>query len=457
VVLGRLLAPADFGLMAVVGAMYAIASLFVDLGMSNALIHFPEPSRTALSTLYWLNLAAAALVMVIFSALAWPLSLFYQQSDLMPAMVVLSLVMPLSALGQQFCVMAEKELRFAKLAVIEFSAGVTGFAAAVVAAVNGAGFYALIAGGLVAAGSGSLLAWLLLSKGIRPTFRFDLREVKPYLRYGTYRLGDGVLNNLQSQADLLIGGAVAGSAAMGFYSMPRSLTLQVSNTVVNPVVTRVTLPIMARLQGDMQALRSVYLQTLRMTASVNFPVYAALVAWADEIVAVLLGDQWRQSGDFLRLFALWGLVRSTGNPVGSLLYATGRVRSAFWWNLGQLLVVPGFLWAGATAGGTHGLVFTMIGVQLAGFYPAFRLLVYPACRMAFREFLGAFLAPLAAACVAAAVGYWASTLISSDGWERLALGAPVFALTYMGASFIINRPWIDAMVELLAPALRRNP
>jgi O-antigen/teichoic acid export membrane protein len=382
--LARLLAPADFGLMAVVASAFAVFSLFVDLGMSNALIHFQNPSRSARSTLYWLNIGSSSALMLVFAAIAWPFAYFYRQPEILPLMLAMSLAMPLSAAGQQFRVMAEKELRFSSVAAIDIVSSACGLVVALAAALFHGGAYSLVFAVLSAAATSSALSWLLLSRGIRPSFQFDFNEAKPYLRYGSYRLGDSLLNNVQSQADVLIGGAIVGPALMGPYSVPRDLSLRLANTLVNPVVTRVGLPVMAKIQNDKAALKMVYLQTIRMTSSINFPAYLFLAVWANDVVAVVLGEQWIRAGAYMRLFALWGLIRSTGNPVGSLLYATGHVRRAFLWNLVLFFTVPPLLWLGASTGGTLGLAATLIGVQVAFFLPAFGTLVRPACGASFQ-------------------------------------------------------------------------
>jgi O-antigen/teichoic acid export membrane protein len=450
-VLARLLAPADFGLMAVVGSVYAIVALFVDMGLSNALIHFPDPPPRTLSTLYWLNLCAAGIMAILYAALAWPISVFYHQPALLPAMLAMGLALPLGALGQQFRVLAEKDLRFSRLAMIEVSSMVCGLASALAVALAGGGVYALVAGVLVSTGTNSALAWWLLGGHHRPGFCFDLEEVKPYLRYGSYRLGDSLFNSLQSQADVLIGSSIAGPAAMGIYTLPRDLTLRLANTVINPVVTRVGLPVMARVQGNIAALKSVYLQTLRMTSSVNFPAYAVLAVWADEVVAIVLGNQWHAAGAYMRIFASWGMIRSIGNPVGSLLYATGHVRRAFWWNLSLLVLIPPILWIAANQAGTKGLALTMLGMQVLLFYPLFRWLVRPACGAGLGEYAGELSPPLVATAIAVAAGLAGSSLLHGDRWMQAATGGVLFAIAYLVASYVFNRRWLTTSAEALGP------
>lgn len=449
VVLARLLAPADFGLMAIAMAAFTVIRMFVDLGISNALIHFPKPADATLSTLFWLNLGAASVLMLIFAALAWPLAELYRLPQLLPVGMLMSLVLPVSAAGQQFRVMAEKELRFSPVAVIEVVAALGGFLAALAVAALGGGVYALVASLLVAAAVSSGLAWWRLSSGLRPDFTFRIAEARPYLHYGMYRLGDMLLNTVHGQADVLIGGAFVGTSALGVYSVPRDQSLLLASSVVNPVVTRVGLPVMARVQDDLPRLKEIYLKTLRMTSSISFPMYAILAVWADDVVAILLGSQWQAAGHFLRLFAVWGLIRAVGNPVGSLLYATGHVRRAFWWNFALLLVLPPVLLLAANLADIRGLAWAMLCIQIAIFYPLFRILVRPVCGAGFGEYVGQLLPAVAgsAVCILPSLAMW--TLLPPAPWLRVILGGITGAAVYLAMSYWLNRQWFDAMLELV--------
>jgi O-antigen/teichoic acid export membrane protein len=269
--------------------------LFADLGLGSALMYFPRPDRRALSTIYWMNLGMSCCLALVFALLARPVAQAYGQPDLLPVLWWLSLAFPLGALGQPFRVMAEKELQFPRLARQEIIAAVAGFAAALAVAVCGGGIYALVAATLAATAAGSVLAWFGLSAGMQPAPQFCFAAARPFLRFGLHRLIGNLWNTLCMQADVFIAAMHASPAATAFYTMPREQCLRVSNTVVNPVVTRVGLPVMSRLQQDPAALRSVYLQTLRMTASLNFPVYALLALFPEQIVVLLLGAQWRES------------------------------------------------------------------------------------------------------------------------------------------------------------------
>lgn len=447
VVLARLLLPADFGLMALTAALLAVVGLFADLGLSRAIIHFQHIPKTVLSSLYWLNTLMAILLTALLAVSAVPIAWLYNEPALQSVLVMTSPVFVLTALGQQFCVLAEKELRFEVLAQNEVAAAFAGFSVAVVVALAGGGVLALVAGLLVTAATGSLLAWWRLSAGHRPALRLRTPEAKPYLGYGAYLMGENLVGTLVRQADVFIGGRIAGVAALGTYSLPRDLSLRLA-MVVNPIITRVGFPLMARLQGDRNALKSVYLQTLRMTASINFPAYIALGLFADEVVAVLYGPAWEPAAFYLRIAAAWGLLRSVGNPVGSLLHAVGRARLAFWWNLSLIGLCVPLLWLGAHSGGMPGLAWTMLLLQVVIFLPSFYFLVRPACGAGLKAFLGVLLPPLMLAMIAGAMAH-VLTLWCEVSILRLLLGTSLGALIYVLLSVWLNRTWVDAMLTLL--------
>lgn len=456
VVLARLLVPADFGLMAMAGVAAAVASLFADLGLSSALMHFPRPDRTTLSTLFWLNLSLSLLLALLFSAAGWPLAIAYRQPALVPVLILLSASFPLAALGQQFRVLAEKDLRFGVLAQNEVAAAVSGTAVAVGAALSGLGVFALVVAILTSAAINSLLAWWRLSAGQRPQITFRPALARPFVRFGLHRVGDGFWNTLRMQADVFVAGLFAAPAAVGAYAVPRDLALKLANAVINPVITRVGLPVMTRLQDDPQGLRSVYLQSLRLTASFNFPLYALLALFPEQIVSLLLGDQWETAAFYLRLFALWGLIRSTGNPSGSLLYAVGMARRAHVWNLLLFVSTTPLLWLAAKSGSLHALAWTMLGLQAAVYVLAWRFLIHAACGVDFWTYNASIAPPLMTTALALTFAYGAAATLPAP--FQLPAGSLLLAGAYLLLSWFYNRQWIEALAELLrvrVPVRRR--
>lgn len=446
-ILARLLTPADFGLIALVTSIMPFLQIFADAGISNAIIHHQDISQEQLSSLYWLNVGVSfflALLIVAFSPLV---AHWYGHPQMMLLLLLAGCTLVVGSLAQQIRVMAQKNLRFEKLAKIELSAVCVGFMVSVTAAYNGAGVYSIVFGSLVTAIVGCTLVWNRLADGWRPQFCFEIIGIRHFLSFGGYMIGNNLANTFNSQIDIMLGGKILGPQAIGLYSMPRDFNLRIAG-VINPIVTNVGFPVMAKAQHDKELLKRVYLQTMRMTASANFPVYCMLALFAPEIVHVLLGNKWLDAIPLLQIFSVWGLVRSTGNPVGSLLMACGRADLSFKWNLALLIIMPPVIWASSRYGVT-GLALAMTVLMVLLYWPNWYFQVRPLCCAKFSEYSAQMGIPLLLALISCGTGYFTITFIVNDIF-RLLIAMTVGGLTYSVLSWQFNHVWVEAMIELLS-------
>lgn len=447
-ILARLLSPADFGLMAMVLAVMAFVQVFTDLGVSTAIIHHQDITENQLSSLYWLNVMVGVCLTLGLIASSYGISIFmFHQPDLHPVLMLISASVLLTAMGQQLRVLAEKSFRFAILAKIELTAAVAGFVTAIGWAWHSPGVSALVAGLLVNSLTQTLLLWLFAANGWRPVFRLRLGEIRHFLKFGGYMMANNFINSFNQQADVLIAGRLFPAATLGVYSLPRNLSLTVAG-IINPVITRVGLPLMAKAQNDKAFLKSVYLKTMRMTASINFPIYIALAVFSKEVVLLAFGPQWLSSAPLLVLLAVWGMLRSCGNPVGSLLLAVGKADLSFKWNLALLFVVPPVLWAGSHWG-IAGLAISQLLLMGSLLIPAWYFLIRPSCGARGLEYAMSLLSPLVCALLAVGLGYWAVSTMTSP-LPRLVGAGSVGVSGYLLLSYPLNRSWLLAMRQLAA-------
>lgn len=450
-ILARLLAPADFGLMALVTATLAFATIFADMGISSAIIHRRDVTQQQLSSLFWLNVSASSSLMLLLMLFSPLLAYFYGEPRLTELLLWASCLFLINGFGQQLRVNAEKALEFRKLAIIEIIAALLGFAVAVSCALYGVGVYALIWGSLINALMTTALSWLILANGWRPTFRLKLTEIRTFLKFGAYMIGNNVANTINSMLDIFLGGHLLGASALGLYSLPRNLALQIAG-LINPIITRIGFPVMAAVQNEPDKIKSIYLKTMRMTASINFPIYFGLAVYAPSIVHIMFGEQWAASSDTLRILAFWGLIRSTGNPVGSLLLAVGKADLQFRWNLILLFFIPPALWFGAGYG-INGLAFSLLAMQTILFIPAWYFLVKPCCQATFGEYFKQVAIPFFV-CVLSFIFSFSLSNQFHNLIIKLITGMICACFSYVLISFFANKSWLIAMRGLVPVKLK---
>lgn len=445
--LARLLEPGDFGLLAMAGTVTGLAALFSDLGLSSALIHYPAPPKFVLRALWLLNFVAGLLLWGLITGFSPAISTLYEAPRLAPVLSALGLVFPINALGQQSRALAEKNLEFRTLAKIEIASIANGVVISSTLGWAGAGPFSLVGGILATASLNTLL--LLLRGAPYPAADEAAPPFGKFLNYGVHRLAGQAWNALRQQADTVIASLFGSAHAVALYATPRDHTLRVTNTIINPVVTRIAFPVMAGLQQNPSALAAVYLKILRFTASANFPIFALVACFPSELILVFLGPKWLEASPYLRLFAIWALLRSTGHPSGSLLNAVGMVQRANYWNFLLMLATIPPMWYGASRYGLLGLATSMLALQSIIFFLTWRYLVLPAASISFRSYLGELLPPLGGVAVASAVAITAS--LDFTGLARLVIGGTAFALSYLLASLVWNRKWLAIIRELVAP------
>jgi lipopolysaccharide exporter len=361
VVLSRLLSPSDFGLMGMVMVAIGFAQVFADVGISNAIIHRQDVTKDQLSSLYWLNIVAGIVVFCVICASSPLIAVFYREPRLINLLYLMAVTVLIIPLGQQFQILLQKDLKFDILAKIDIAAALVNSIVAIGLAFTGFGVFSLIWGQLAAALARALLLSYAGWPQYRPFLHAAKSDLKDYLGFGLYQLGERVTIYLNASFDHLLIGAMLGTEALGYYALAYNLIIK-SAAVINPVITKVAFPVFSIMQHETDRLKKYYLKVLNLLSFANFPLMAGLAVVAPVAVPVIFGNQWHNSIILIQILAIVGLLKSTGNPIGLLLLAKGRADLGFKWHLVRTITQVPALYIGVRLGGTIGLAIAFVFV-----------------------------------------------------------------------------------------------
>lgn len=362
VVLGRLLDPADFGLMAMMMVVIGLANAIADFGLGNFLVQADQLCQRVLNKLLLtvLVLSLALTGMAVFSADA--VADYFKQPELSVLLPWLSIGIVFSTVSQLLLAFLQRSFAFKAIAIGEIISAAFSLLVTIALAMAGHGIWALVFGQL-AAGASRLLVFF-------PQFEMLRRELPiglggPLHKVGGFALfqtGERVLNYVGWNLDKLILGRFVGDMGLGIYSVAYQLMLK-PFSILNPIFTRVALPLFSSIKNDDARLIQGYLQTLRVIALLSFPVYLGISIAAPGIILLMMGHKWEASAPVLSVLSVLGMFFSIGNPIGTLILAKGKPQLAFFLNLVSLLVyavafaigaqfgVLGVAWAFLLAGG----------------------------------------------------------------------------------------------------------
>lgn len=366
VVLARLLEPTDFGLMAMCMVVIGLADAFADIGVSSAIIHRQKATSQQLSSLYWLNIFCGIVVFLVIAGASPLAAKIYGEPRLTSLIATTALMFLIVPLGQQFRILLQKELRFQSLARIDLISTVTAALITIVCAVEGYGVWSLITGYLAGC---SLRTGMLLWIGWRtwrPSLSFRTGDLKGFISFGAFQVGERLVNYFAANVDYIIIGCFLGPHILGFYTLAYQLVIMPLSKI-NPIVTRVAFPVFSQRQEDDAALSRGYLEMIRLLAYAICPACIGLAFTAPLLIPLVFGETWRPTIPLLQILCGVGLLKSLGNPSGSLLLAKGRPDVGFVWNLIVAVVnVAAFLLAVQI--GVTELAWTYLGLVITYFF-----------------------------------------------------------------------------------------
>ncbi|HEY1722426.1 MAG TPA: lipopolysaccharide biosynthesis protein [Magnetospirillaceae bacterium] len=328
--LARLLHPESFGLIAMAAVIVTVLEMFKDLGLSAATVQREEITHPEVSTLFWVNVGlgvVAALLMVLLAPLlAW----FYHQPRLIGITLWLGLGFVLSGLSTQHLALLRRQMRFSALAGIQMTAEIAGLTAAIVAALMGADYWALVLQRIVWAGWLAAGGWIFC--GWRPGPPMKLSAVRELLLYGGHITGSNLVSTLVRSLDQILIGWWWGAVPLGLYERAYKILLVPINNLNAPLFT-VAMPMLSRLAKQPEAYRRAYLSMIEKLNMVVMPCAALLIAIPDQIVRALFGAQWLAAAPIVAWLGVAALYQPIAYTAGWLFMTQDRTREMFWWGM----------------------------------------------------------------------------------------------------------------------------
>lgn len=357
----RLLSPEDYGLMAKVAVVCSISGAVAELGLEAAIVRSAEISRDELRRLYGASLLFGAAVTAAVVAASPLLALAFHEPRLVWPIACASLQIMIASASLIPAAMAQRDLTFKLLAKIEMAAGVSGIVATLLLALWGAGVWALVLGTLCGAltRSGALLAF-----GERVWPRFAFAGLGEHLKFGLTLVGNRVSYFVVVQSDVVIGSSFLTTTEIGQYSVALQLaTLPMAK--VMGTINQITMPVVARQQDDLPAVREAVLKALGVVATFAFPVLWGISALAPEIVRFLFGSKWLAAVQPLQILPLIVPVRMVCSILFTTSLALGNRQLDLRNSVANFVLIPSGFFIGAHWGVTGLCVSWLVSLPLA--------------------------------------------------------------------------------------------
>lgn len=360
VVTSRLLKPHEVGLFAMVTLLSTIVEKVGHLGVAPALVQKlniqPKDQRVANSFALFLGGAISTLLFLFRNEIAIFLG-DLQLAEFLPGASIIILLDSLLSTSES---LLQRDMKFKKLSwcdMLSYAAG--NLCTAVALSALGFGTWSLIIAAIVV----RLVKCSIFLRAYPPVFTYNVfnKESLELLKLGLGFSSGRVFNYLALQGDNFVVGRLLGASALGTYSRSYQL-ISLPADFIGKAFDKVWFAAMAKKQEDKNRLKTFYLASVEMVALACIPCAVYTLIFSEQIITLLLGEQWRNAVPIVQLLAPAVFFRAAYKPSETLLRSIGVVYPLA---RRQMLYAAGVI-CGVTIGVyTYGINGAAIGLLLA--------------------------------------------------------------------------------------------
>jgi polysaccharide transporter, PST family len=290
VILARLLMPEDFGLVAMVLALFGLCDIFLDLGLSTASIQAAKITKKQISNLFWINvLVATLLALIAFLSASW-LAAFYARPELTAIAQVLSVIFLCNGVSAQYKAQLNRGLQFKKLICVDILGSLSGIGVGIFCAYHDFHYWAVVAQ-LVSQASIQMVMYMLLSKWL-PDLPSRNQDMASFFKFGWGLMASQLVTYFSNSIPSILIGRYIGASQLGLFDRANKL-LMMPLSQINGSLSTVALPILSKLEVED---RNKYNRFLLFGQNIILHIVAFSLAIAncqtEELVMLILGQQW---------------------------------------------------------------------------------------------------------------------------------------------------------------------
>jgi O-antigen/teichoic acid export membrane protein len=300
VTLARLLSPREIGLVIMVTTFSELVMNCGYAGITDAVVQCNKIDNRLASALFWINLGAGLFLAVVFSVSGRLFARLYHEPLLIGIAAALSLSIVFNVSSVLHLALLRRAMCYGAIARNSVAARIASVAVSVGCAWMGCGYWSIVAGVCALPASTAIGAFLLCRwKPLRPA---SAPGVGPQIRFALHAYGRFAINYATRNTDNLLVGSFFGAHALGFYKRAYDLFAMTASQMAT-AISSVAISSLSRLRDNAEEYNRFLLSALSVTAFVGMGIAGATALTGPDLIRLLLGPGWDESGRIFTFFA----------------------------------------------------------------------------------------------------------------------------------------------------------
>lgn len=342
IILGRLLTPADYGMVGMLAIFTAITGSLQESGFTAALTNLKEATHREYNAVFWTSTGISILLYLVLYISAPLIADYFHQPGLIPLSRLVFASLLLAGIGIAHAAYMFRNMMNREKAITGFFALVGSGIIGITLALNGYSYWSLAWQQfayicIINIGRLYYVRWM-------PSFHIDLTPIREMIGFSSKILITNIINQVNNNILSFIFGRLFTAGAVGNYTQAAKWNTM-GHSLISGTMQQVAQPVLASINEEENRQLNVFRKMLRFTAFLSMPAMLGLAFIADFIV-VLLGEQWTDSVPLLRMLCISGAFLPIHTLYQNLFISHGRSGTYMWCSVAlvitQIVVVMVF-------------------------------------------------------------------------------------------------------------------
>lgn len=328
IVLGRLLSPSDYGMMAMISIFSLVATALQDSGFRTALTNIEHPKHEDYNSVFWFNIIMASSLYVILFLAAPLIGEYYHTPRVVPLCRYAFLSIVIASFGTAQSAYLFKHLRAKQQAEAGALAVILSSLTGVGMAFAGMAYWSLATQGLVYVGINTLLQWHF--SPWRPSIHgITFAPVRRMFRFSCKILATTIMTHVNNNVLNILLGHYFTPRDTGNYNQAYQWNTK-CYSLVQSMVAQVAQPVLVSLNGEEGRQKDVFRKMMRFTAFITFPLLFGFGLVAKEFIVIAIGEKWLASAQLIQILCVSGATMPLSTLFSNMIISKGRSGTFFW-------------------------------------------------------------------------------------------------------------------------------
>lgn len=328
IVLGRLLSPSDYGMMAMISIFSLVATALQDSGFRTALTNIEHPKDEDYNSVFWFNIIMASSLYLILFFAAPLIGEYYHTPRVVPLCRYAFLSIVIASFGTAQSAYLFKHLRAKQQAEAGALAVILSSLTGVGMAFAGMAYWSLVTQGLVYVGINTLLQWHF--SPWRPSIHgITFAPVRRMFRFSCKILATTIMTHVNNNVLNILLGHYFTPRDTGNYNQAYQWNTK-CYSLVQSMVAQVAQPVLVSLNGEEGRQKDVFRKMMRFTAFITFPLLFGFGLVAKEFIVTAIGEKWLASAQLIQILCLSGAAMPLSTLFSNMIISKGRSGTFFW-------------------------------------------------------------------------------------------------------------------------------